>query len=507
MTKGLNNYDSSDEELLKKHEKEFNSHLNDEVIKELSAELGAPKHQIVKSLVIHNIGRMALHTPQIDREYRKRKAQHLPEKTFLKKPSTADGQGGIQSVVANEISMKDLGGEVVGLEGLSALGRFLRRSQIRSYKNINEVENAKLFKERDYKREQRIDVIATITSKNKRQTVEVREILVANYNGLGGSSFPNTDMVLLEGKSGRGDYSSAYKDNSSNYGKANVDQVVNASSKLEPDELRSGQHESLQQAIDTLGVLKDEIAKKHPQQDSDAFIAELIRKVCMAEPLSEGLGVDITKRIYALTYLLFKTEVIRSPGALVSHVQMLELIINREMSLEDAFSKTQMPMASSGAIKAARLLEDKYNKHLFYQYDNPYSYAHGYEDKFTPAMLVQKESDLVDKWLKLKFGEEAESVVNNPEKHLVEIYREINRSLQSFGLDIRLEAFHRAMTEPEKPEEIIQATEKEIDKQQQLQSKSPTTEIDDKKEDVLPTMPQTSVANPHILTKDSERQM
>jgi len=447
--------DSSDEELLKKHENEFNGNLNDKDIQKLSIKLDAPKHQIVKSLVLHNIGRMALHTPQVHKEYRKRKSEHLPEKTFLKNPSTADPQGASQSEDTNKISMKDLIGEVVGLEGLFVLGRFLRRSQIRSYKNITE-----------YKREQRIDVLATISSRNKRQTVDVHESLVANYNGLGGNSFPNTDMVSLEGESGKGDYSSAYKDNSSNYGIANVGQVVNAASQLE-------QTKGLQDAIEIIKTLKQEIAEKHPQQDSDVFIAELIRKVCMAEPLSPSLGADITKRIYAMTYLLFKTEVMRSPAALVSHVQMLELIINGEISLNDAFSEPQMPMAAKGAIKAARSLEKDYNEHLFYQYENPYRYAPKYENDFKtfpPKKLVQREADLMDKWLKLKFGEQAESIIENPEEHLTEIYQKINSSLQSFGVDIRLEAFRRAIIGDNKPKKLKTSPETEIDFNQELHS-------------------------------------
>ena len=458
--------DSSDEELLKKQEKEFSGNFNDEDIQELSLKLDVPKHQIVKSLVLHNIGRMALNSPQVDKEYRKRKAEHLPEKTFLKKPSTTDQQGGSKSEVANEISTKDLIGEVVGVEGLFVLGRFLRRSQIRSYKNVNEVENAKPYRERNYRRDQRIDVLATISSKNKKQAIDVHESLVANFNGLAGNSSPNTDMVSLEGESRKGDYSSAYKDNSSNYGRVNVGQVVSAASQLE-------QNKGLEEAIETIKTLKQEIAKKHPQQDSDVFIAESIRKVCMAEPLSSSLGVDITKRIYALTYLLFKTEVMRSPAALVSHVQMLELIINGEISLDDAFSKLQMPMSASGAIKAARSLERDYDEHLFYQYENPYEYHPSYKNDFKtfpPKTLVQREADLMDKWLKLKFGEQAESIITNPEEHLTEIYQEINRALQSFGVDIRLEAFRRTMIGDNNPKKLIISPEPEIDFNQELQS-------------------------------------
>ena len=383
----------------------------------------------------------------------------------MKKPSTTDPQGGSQSEVANKISMKALIGEVVGLEGLFVLGRFLRRSQIRSYKNVNEVEDKKPYRERDYKRDQRIDVLATISSRNKRQTVDVHESLVANYNGLGGNSFPNTDMVSLEGESGKGDYSSAYKDNSSNYGKTNVGQVVNAAMQLE-------QNPGLPEAIEAINTLKDKIAEKYPQSDNDAFIAELIRKVCMAEPLSPSLGEDITRRIYAMTYLLFKTEVMRSPAALVSHVQMLELIINREISLKDAFSEPQMPMAAKGAIKAARSLERDYNEHLFYEYQNPYGYARRYQNDFDfpPKKLVQREADLMDKWLKLKFGEQAESIIENPEEHLTEIYQQINRSLQSFGVDIRLEAFRRTMIGDNNPKKLKTSPETEIDFNQELHS-------------------------------------
>jgi hypothetical protein len=516
--------DSSDEEDIAQQDKEFDLAAVNVDFDALSKELGAEKSQVIKSFLLHNLGRMIIFSPQIDVKYREYKEKYLDQTTSLKTKEETDKRPRLQT--------NDFVGQVTGLEDLIVLGRLLRRSQVRLYKKMNKefddeikrcelliqekcehaVEDSNLslnqlfegaqlkpnwkeilpanyrktfigcgsgryhrvygIEEKNiseevlqalhkannkllYRQEQRIDAEIEMISRNQTSGSVVGEELVASYNGLGSStqdrSKSNTDMVDLRGTGGS--YKASFKDQQFTHGKVGVDHTTQAAKKVKtenPDELK--------QALEVITSLKGEIAEQYPRVNQDAFIAESIRKICRAEPLQEGIDPKIVDQIYALTYLLFKTEVFRSPAALINNMQMLDLMINGQMTLEDAFNKEEMPMSPIGAIKAARKLQEKYEgqKKFFYRYENPFSYASGYDNaKFMPNNLVDKEANLMDRWLKLRFGEKKFEEINaNFETFLPEIVREINNGLQAFGLNVHSQSFFKAMSGASNPERV-----------------------------------------------------
>ena len=145
-------------------------------------------------------------------------------------------------------------------------------------------------------------------------------------------------------------------------------------------------------------------------------------------------------------FLLFKTEVFRSPGALISHMQMLDLISYGKMRFQEAFEGNQMPLSSSGIIKPARELNDWYNKQgnlFFYYFSNPFSYGVKKEytfdntwgdiqNQFNPRELMQKEAALMDRWLRHKWEsqgikeEEITQKLSNPQNHIPETSEMLN---------------------------------------------------------------------------------
>lgn len=431
--------DSSDEEEMEKENREYNLYGVDFAKIARAKELkGTNKDQIVKSFLLHTIGRMVIYSPKIEKIYRGYKNQYLPSP----KQTLGNKDG-------DKINVESLGIQTKNIEDIIALGRLLKRSQVRSYKTIYGYNES---------REVAVDTKITSGTTHKTQSA-VQETLIAGYNGLARKTFPSTDMVNLRGESGKGDYATAYKNIDKNYPKVQVEQFTKAASQVK----------ELKEEIIAIKKLKEEIIKHYPSVNSDVFIAESIRKVCRSEPLFHISGnQEISDKIYALTYLLFKTEVYRSPAALINHTQMLELIISGEMTLKEAFEENQMPMSTEGAIKAARGLEKIYDADSFYQYKNPFKYADpstfkpkstSFKPKstsfkpeaesFKPINLVNKESELMDRWLKFKFGEDKFSEINGDvEKYLPDICSEIYGSLQGFGLSVNsLSTFYRATME------------------------------------------------------------
>lgn len=413
--------DSSDEETIESRNQKYDLNNSGIDFDDLAKELEVDRNSVIKSVLLHNIGRMVIYSPKIEKKYREYKDNLLSERRSLK-------------LVDENIKVQDLGVEVQGLEDIVAVGRLLRRSQIRVYKNIF-----------GYNEEKRVTAEVKISSKRQKTSSVVREDLVVNYSGLGGGkNYPNTDMVDLNGESKKGDYTSAYSDNEGNYGEVAVSQFIEASQKV----AKEGESSDLDSAINTISELREEIQKHYPEVNSDIFIAESIRKVCRSEPLLEiSTDGNVVNKIYALAYLLFKTEVYRSPAALVNHIQMLDLIINGEMSLREAFEGQKMPMSPKNSIRAARELGAIYNNgELFYKYENTYKYHPGYSSPLKPGSLVLKEVELMDRWLMLKFGEEKfKAMSDDLEWHIPEISEEIYGALQGFGLNIHSPAFVKAM--------------------------------------------------------------
>ena len=446
--------DSSDDEKIKDNNNNYslaealrNSRSS---ITDLAQDFDLESSKVEKSFLLHSVGRMLIYSPKVDAKYRTQKERLLYTQNSRANPYTLDSEGKIDSE-ALDIKVRNL-------EDLLALGRLMRRSQVRTYLNINDSDGV-------------IETRAAInmSSNNNATRSTVIEDLVVSYKGFargrqkrGEKYKPNTDIVQLGLEDERGDYPSAYRGNRYNRGKSSVTQVLEAgSSVLKGGDLEEKGNEELESAITTIGNLREKISEKFPDSNNDAFIADSIRKVCRGEPLFElSTSQDIQHQIYSLTYLLFKTEVYRSPAALVGNIQMLDLIINGEMSFDDAFVKKEMPMSPQFAIRAARSLEKDY-KHAFYDFENPYNYAPGYEDKEGKKNLVNRESNLMDKWMKFRFGEEKfnqmqDDVVNN----LPEICEEIYGSLQNFGMNLHSPALHR-MILPDPA--LVTSTEEEKD--------------------------------------------
>ncbi len=433
--------DSSDEEEIKSKNRQYNllQALEQTDFAKLSSRINLYTYgtravidetQIVKSFLLHNLGRMIIYSPKIEEKYRALKQEFLPHNQLLSRSS--------EEVIDTDA----LGIKTQNLEDLLALGRLMRRSQIR------------LFSTLDNNVTQRIPAKILFSAKNQRTASKVTETLVANSNGLGASSFPSTDMVDLHSR--KGDYSSAYKDNRYLHGHNSINQTTAAAKILS----EKNDNKELGDAVNLIDSLRGEIAQCFPNENSDTFIADAIRKVCKGEPLLNiPNSQDIQDKIYSLTYLLFKTEVYRSPAALVSHIQMLDLIINGEMSLHDAFVNLQMPMAFSGAIKAARRLNNFYNtserspSKSFYNYRNPYDYARIDDEDI--SQLITKEAALMDAWVSHKFSPEKSAEINqSPKEHLSEICAEIYGSLQSFGLNIHSQALHLMTLPPIKDRQM-----------------------------------------------------
>ncbi len=116
------------------------------------------------------------------------------------------------------------------------------------------------------------------------------------------------------------------------------------------------------------------------------------------------------------------------------------------MTFEDAFVRNEMPMSSKNVIKAARSLEKDYDE-AFYKFDNPYSYAPGYEDKQGKRDLINREASLMDKWMTFRFGEECYNKMQQSGflENLPQICEEIYGSLQNFGMNLHSLALHRMM--------------------------------------------------------------
>jgi hypothetical protein len=101
----------------------------------------------------------------------------------------------------------------------------------------------------------------------------------------------------------------------------------------------------------------------------------------------------------SLHYLLYGTEVVRNPSALIHNMMAMELISNGKMTWKEALHNREIPMCIEGALQDSRSLNKEYNRYM----PHKYKYENGTDrDKTT---LITKEKNLVIKWLKLKFGE------------------------------------------------------------------------------------------------------
>lgn len=137
----------------------------------------------------------------------------------------------------------------------------------------------------------------------------------------------------------------------------------------------------------------------------------------------KGVSANIPTHILTLHYLLFGTEVIRNPSALIHNSMMLDLIYHASLTWEGAFDQRIMPMSMEGAIMASRIVNSHYTKYMphNYLYDKGYetiyykndAEAYHKQNKNNAKILLEKELDFTKLWLIMKLG-------NNLDEYLQE---------------------------------------------------------------------------------------
>lgn len=117
----------------------------------------------------------------------------------------------------------------------------------------------------------------------------------------------------------------------------------------------------------------------------------------------------------SLHFLLFGAEVMRNPSALIHNMMLLDLIKNGELSWEEVFKDGIIPMDMEHSERASRIINDEYNKFMPHEYsfDIPFDkYSEGFSYKNTEdfckaaSTILEKGSKLIDKWLRMKLGDE-----------------------------------------------------------------------------------------------------
>lgn len=143
-----------------------------------------------------------------------------------------------------------------------------------------------------------------------------------------------------------------------------------------------------------------------------------------------AVGTERISECVALSlYLLFGTEVLRNPSALIHSMMMLDLIKSGHSTWERAFNKREMPMSMEGAIMASRMKNTKYNEYMphKYVYDEDIYYAAKAKE------LLEKEQRLIAEWLKTKGGSEYLNEQNDVKDEYVEtIFDMIQQSCEEF---------------------------------------------------------------------------
>jgi hypothetical protein len=397
--------------------------------------------EIIKSFLLHNFGRMYIYSPKIDKLYRNNKrflsTNSKKKRRFFYEELLKDRQYHATKRIKPSQNEEFT---VNNLQQLLILGRILRRSQIRRHREILD-----FCKESNKGQEHLVEIHTNFSLHSKDNNSIVKETLVMSEKGLGRPrNFPSCDMVHLPFN--KGDYTSAYKSIQCLPANFNILRMTNVSQKLGPN--KEIQEETKEKLKIFENLINDESIKKllennlFSQKISDQIIAELMNDACRGKDLKlKEISKEAQEKIYALTYLLFKTEVYRSPAALINNMQMLELIEYGKLSFEEAFVEQLMPMSMQGAIKAGRSLNYQYNKKdiSFYYYNNPYVYSgeETRDDKKIKVNLIKKESGLMDKWLRMKLEQSEEryseddikSILENPTEsnNLKIICEEINK--------------------------------------------------------------------------------
>ena len=243
------------------------------------------------------------------------------------------------------------------------------------------------------------------------------------------------------------------------------------------------------------GILKDLIVKvndkietykqisKQIEDEEDEIIAKNILNIAGIHPkykLSKNKSsteIALSPAKIALSeylyMLLLTVEPSRSPAALINNIQILELIAYNKMTFKEAFvgekNAPMMPMAAPKIVRTSTTLQRKYvyNDNFVYvypchylphttfginQFGNKRECYSVKDDQLTD--LQQKESNILDKWLKMKIGqyltknneqvEEDNHIVN--EELVDKIFEQINSNKdKSNYIDIVVEEIEATM--------------------------------------------------------------
>lgn len=461
------------------------------------------KKQVLKSFLLHSVGRMAIYSPDVGNKARIKKEKLLTstlDKQF-KGFDTRWGEPKIPRKMMKESKLPKKGihgatGKIdeqdghpfviCDLKDLLAFGRTLRRNQIRKSRNIYDMYS--VDSDFCYKPQLREVSVRFGSYGNDNIAANVTETLVVSNNGLSrGGGFPKTDMVhlMLQGVTFSGEgkrydnadtrssesYKAAGREASKIQPKAILASIIGACGELKSNpNTQKEKKEAINQCLSALKKIEDDlIPYLGDEKQRHHFVADSIQKACLGECIDfpfEGTKEQrsIKDKIYILTYLLFKTEVFRSPAGLVNHMQMLELIKERKMTFKQAFgsedkdSINEMPLSDRGIIRSARILNRIYNSKFyafrsrnfsydaaymipedicntprrgaidaFYRFNNPYKYYSPKEEtsfekqvriakeRRGVVTLIQKESALMDKWLVLQLPRSARIRVEIPD--------------------------------------------------------------------------------------------
>lgn len=447
--------------------------------------------KITNSFILHTIGKMAISSEEVSRQYRDLKQKYL-------KPSQKIGRLKDKQLIRTILEEEELSDnaleirnkikatfEVSDLTSLLALGRLTRRSQIRKYRNLKE-ENRAFYRSKlgnigglsQQKKQKKMrdtgnleevknkgqkknlaDLYVNFRSQNNKSFHIVRETLVAGTKGL--SSHQSKNQQSSENSPIKIDtvhffpetqinettipYQSLYNSNKYITGENVAEQISQVIKEIKENK----QTQNVRKFEEGFNDNKKDIEQsKYLGQYNDQHIARLIRRICLGESISE-VYKPIRDKIYPLTYLLFKTEVYRSPAALISNMQMLDLIINEKLSFSKAFEKSRiMPMSMSGAIQASRELH-----RVFYNYkeDSELSYGYFYNEfSYSPQAkkdnltlirkLIERESSLMNLWSQFKG-------IENPIININQVCKKIAILMGTFGLELAL-PLERAKREP-----------------------------------------------------------
>lgn len=142
------------------------------------------------------------------------------------------------------------------------------------------------------------------------------------------------------------------------------------------------------------------------------------RQILLSSRINIKKGVDEqlsdNDNIICVWYLLFGTEVIRNPSALI-HINMAFDLIEKEKIAWGNEMIENVPMCQVGIVKQAVWLNDHYSDYMpyKYRYSDPYWNPNKKKPDFfnLASELVQREARITLMWLELQLGKDESSSV------------------------------------------------------------------------------------------------